>query len=129
MSHRININITGVPETGVSARDILKVEYFGFSSGDSFNVSVITSNGSRVYYDNGSLTGADIQVISVNWTPSETGSHVVEVWGQGEVTGSIVYVSNSAVVSPIPELSTLILTSGGIIATVLISKRYKKKHR
>ena len=57
MSHRININITGVPVTGVSARDILKVEYFGFSSGDAFNVSVITSNGSRVYYDNGSLTG------------------------------------------------------------------------
>jgi len=125
MSHRINININGVPIIGVSTSDIMNVEYLGFSSGDDFNISVIAPNGSHVYDDNGSLTDADIQIIPVDWTPSEIGSHDVQVRGKGTVFATTVYVSNSAVVSPVPELSTLFLTFSGLMATMLISRRYR----
>ncbi len=94
------INITGIPVIGTSTKDILKVEYRNFSLNDPCNISITAPNGTRVYYDSGNLTGANPEIIPINWTPSTTGNHTIEAWGRGMIDSTPVYIYDSAVVTP-----------------------------
>jgi pimeloyl-ACP methyl ester carboxylesterase len=121
----VNINITGIPVMGINTTDILKVEYTNFTSGDPYNISITAPNATRVYCDSGNLT-AGTEIIPINWTPSTTGNHTIIAWGRGMIDSTPVYIYDSAVVSPIPELSTAILTPAGLLGVLLVSRKFRK---
>ncbi len=53
-------------------------------------------------------------------------NHTIEAWGRGMIDSTPLYVYDSAVVSPIPELATIALVSTGMMGLIGI-KRYKKR--
>ncbi len=121
----VKINITVTPIIGVTTKDILKVEYTGFSLGDPYNISITAPNGTRVYYESGNLTGANPEIIPISWTPSITGNHTIEAWGRGMIDSTPLYIYDSAVVSPIPEAATIVLVTAGMMGLVIW--RYRKR--
>jgi parallel beta-helix repeat protein len=121
--YNVKINITGTPQIGKSTGKILKVEYTNFSLGDPYNITITAPNGTGVYCDSGNLTGANPEIIPINWTPGSTGNHKIEAWGRGMIDSTPLYVYDSAVVSPIPELSTMILTGIGMLGLVFLARR------
>ena len=120
----VNINISGIPLIGQATDKILKVEYINFNSGDQYNISITATNGTRVYYDSGTLTGTNLEVIPIKWTPSTKGNHTIETWGRGMIESTPVYVYASEVVSPVPELGTVVLVAVGMLGLIGIRRRY-----
>lgn len=120
----VNINISGIPVIGHTTSNILKVEYTNFNSGDPYDISITAQNGTRVYYDSGTLTGTNPEIIPINWIPSVTGIHIIEVWGRGIIDSTPVSVYDSEVVPPVPELGTIVLVAAGILGLVSIRRRY-----
>ncbi|GFO95874.1 hypothetical protein ig2599ANME_0055 [groundwater metagenome] len=79
----------------------------------------------KVYYSSGTLTGANPEIIPINWTPSTTGNHTIEAWGRGMIDSTAMYVYDSAVVTPIPELATIVLVGAGMVGLIMLRK-YRK---
>ncbi len=123
-SRSVNIKVKGTPLMGINTSDILKVEYTNFSLGDAYNISIIAPNGTKVYYDNGTLTRANPEIIPINWTPSSSGNHTIEAWGRGMINSTLVYLYDSEVVSPVPEFGTVVLVAAGMLGLIGIRRRY-----
>jgi S-layer protein (TIGR01567 family) len=124
ISFAVNINISGIPIIGHATSKILNVEYTNFNSGDPYNISITAPNGTRVYYDSGTLTGTSLEIIPMNWIPSNTGNHTIEAWGRGMIDSTPVYIYDSEVVAPVPELETIVLVTAGILGLIVIRRRY-----
>ncbi len=122
----IKINVTGIPVINQSTSNILKVEYTNFSSNDRYNVSITASNGTQVYYEQGWLMGNFIEIKSINWIPKETGNHTVLAYGNFTAGSKNMSVFDSAVIAPVPEVTTIILVSAGMLVLIGI-RRYKKE--
>ncbi len=121
----VRINITGIPVIGTSTGDSLKIEYRNFSLNDPYNILIIAPNGTKVYYDSGNLSGISKEIIPINWTPSSTGNYTIEAWGRGMIDSTPVYVFDSEVVSPVPELGTIVLLAAGMLGLIGIRRRYR----
>jgi hypothetical protein len=120
----VNIEISGIPVIGNVTSNILNVEYINFSSGDPYNISITAPNGTRVYYDSGTLTGTNLENIPIDWIPSSTGNHTIEAWGRGMIDSTPVYLYDSQVVSPVPEPGTIVLVATGMLGLIGIRRRY-----
>jgi hypothetical protein len=120
----VDIKISGIPEIGIATSNILNVGYTNFKSGDPYNVSITAPNGTRVYYDSGTLKGTYLEIISINWIPSSTGNHTIEAWGRGMIDSSPVYLYDSKPVSPVPEFGTIVLVAAGMLGLIGIRRRY-----
>jgi hypothetical protein len=120
----VNINIKGIPVIGHATDKILNVEYTNFNSGDPYNISIKAPNGTRVYYNSGTLTGTNQEIISIKWTPRSKGNHTIEAWGRGMINSTPVFIYDSEVVAPVPELETIVLVTVGILGLIGIRRRY-----
>jgi hypothetical protein len=60
----------------------------------------------------------------MNWIPSNTGNHTIEAWGRGMIDSTPVYIYDSEVVAPVPELETIVLVTAGILGLIVIRRRY-----
>jgi hypothetical protein len=120
----VNINIKGIPVIGHATDKILNVEYTNFNSGDPYNISIKAPNGTRVYYNSGTLTGTNQEIISIKWTPRSKGNHTIEAWGRGMINSTPVFIYDSEVVAPVPELETIVLVTAGILGLIGIRRRY-----
>ncbi len=120
----VDIKVSGIPDIRHATSNILKVEYTNFKSGDPYNISITAPNGTRVYYDNGTLKGTYLEIIPINWTPSSIGNHTIEAWGRGMIDSTPVYLYDSEVVSPVPELGTIVLVVAGMLGLIGMRRRY-----
>jgi len=120
----VNIIISGIPVIGHATSKFMNVEYANFKSGDPYNISIKDPNGTRVYYDSGNLKKKNPQIIPIKWKPRSRGNHTIEAWGRGMINSNPVYIYDSEVVSPVPELETIILVSAGMLGLIAIRSRY-----
>ena len=112
----------------------LSVVYEGMSEGSRYSVVVrrgeYDENGEIVWSapnDNG--TQGDLPEVpnytqEVNWTPEDTDAYTINATG-ASASGSR-RIAAAALINPVPEMSTIALTSAGILGLVLISRRYRK---
>jgi parallel beta-helix repeat protein len=112
----VNINISRIPVITKANSNIL-VEFTNFSPGDPYNISINAPNGTRVYYDNSSLTGTKLQIIPINWTPQSTGNYTTEAWGRGMIDSAPVYVYDSKVV-PVSGLGLIVLIAAVMLGFI-----------
>jgi hypothetical protein len=122
----VNISVTGVGEVGHSIKDIAKVKYTNFSSGDDYNISVYYPNKTLAKNMSGTLTGANPEIIPVNYTPPVTGNYTVNASGRSIVDSKSVDAYPSGIVPVVPELATVVLVSAGILGLIGM-RRYKKE--
>jgi len=120
------VHVTGVGVIGTNIMDIARVEYSNFSSGDAYNISVYYPNGTLAKFTSGTLSGATVEIIPVDYIPLVTGDHLVEAYGNGILGSTEILASDSAPVPVVPELSTLVLLSAGLVGMIGI-RRYKKE--
>jgi hypothetical protein len=112
----VDISIKGIPVIGKSTMDILAADYRNFNASDPFNLSIIKiDDGSVVYTKNGSLSGGSKENIPIDWTPMVLGDYFVEAKGSTVIAGRSVVIVDSEVITPIPELSTIVLMSTGFL--------------
>jgi len=119
----VKINISGTPIIVNSASNIL-VEFINFSSGDPYNISINAANGTRVYYDNASLSGTNLQTIPINRTPQSTGNYTIEAWGRGMINNTPVNVYDREVV-PVSDLGAIVLLTAVMLGAIGIKRRAK----
>jgi hypothetical protein len=120
------VHVTGVGVIGTNIMNIATVEYSNFSSGDAYNISVYYPNGTLAKFTSGTLSGANIEIIPVDYVPIVTGDHNVTAYGNGIIGSTEILASDSAPVPVVPELSTLVLLSAGLVGLIGI-RRYKKE--
>jgi parallel beta-helix repeat protein len=118
----VNINISGTPMIAHANSNIF-VEFTNFSSGNPYNISINAPNGTRVYYENASLTGTNLQIIPINWTPGSTGNYTIEAWGRGMFDSAPINVYDSKVV-PVSDLGTIVLLAAVILGYIGIKRKY-----
>ncbi len=111
----VKINITGIPVVGQNANAVLKADYTNFAFNDIYLIVIHNKTNQVVYNQVGRLSGMPKETIQVNWTPKENGTHLVTASGVGITFEDLIIVSDSAVISPIPELPTLVLMSAGLL--------------
>ncbi|PWB54399.1 MAG: hypothetical protein C3F06_04400 [Candidatus Methanoperedenaceae archaeon] len=112
----IDINITGVPVVGKSTKKILAADYRNFTAGDPYNITIIRiSNSMEVFTENGILTGGLKQTIPIGWKPHDKGDYLVVAKGDTISVSKKVMVIDSIVVPPVPELSSIIFISIGLL--------------
>jgi len=93
----------------------------------------ITKSGILVYNNTGLLKGLSIEKIPINWEPVEDGNYTLTATGIGvdfsiEIPSIIaVYSSKSIPISPVPELSTILLTSAGLIGVLGLARMKRKE--
>lgn len=131
--------------TIIDGQDEVKYKFNGFLANDPWTVKLY--QGSTLKYDfSGTISqigpgnpyyvwlssrgntgnGARLCVVAGTYDADATGTHNTEtIIKKGAITISENDVC-SPTISPIPELSPLILTSAGILGLVLISRRYTK---
>lgn len=120
------VHVTGIGEIGANIMNIARVEYSNFSSGDAFNYSVYYPNGTLAKFSSGTLSGVNMEIIPVDYVPVVTGDHLVEAYGNGILGTSDIVATDSAPVPVVPELSTIVLLSAGLLGMIGI-RRYKKE--
>ncbi len=116
---------------GLSTKDILKVKYTNFSNGDPWNVSITAPDGTTKVFDSlikgpfpSTLDGSNPQIIPINWTPSSLGVHVMTASGRGVIVSQTIVMSKPIEVTP--ELSTIVLTSAGLLGLVGIGRMRRR---
>jgi len=123
----VTINIYDTPIIGKSTTDIIKVNFTNFSLNNPYFITVFNdTNGNgeldftdiTEYEKNGRLQGLPYQIISVDWIPASTGLHWVDAGG----VINRVFVSDTKPVYPVPELSTIALTSAGILGLIGLTR-------
>jgi len=123
---KVKVQVTGVGVVGVNIMNIAKVEYKNFSSGDAYNMSVYYPNGTLAKYTSGTLSGVSTEIIPVDYVPEVIGDHNVTAYGNGIVGSTAITATDSAPVPVVPELSTIVLLSAGLVGLIGI-RRYKKE--
>ncbi len=126
LSVYVNVTDPGYVVVEHNMTDVVKVEYTNFSSGDDYNISVYYPNGTLANYTSGTLTGADPEIIPVDYTPPVIGNYTVNASGRGMVDSKPVDAYDSKPVEVVPELATIALVSAGILGLIGI-RRYKKE--
>ncbi len=116
------VNISGIPVIAHTSSNIL-LEFTNFSRGDPYNISINAPNGTRIYFDNASLNGTNLQIIPINWTPGSTGNYTIEVWARSTFHSAPVYVYDSKVV-PVSDLGTIVLLAAVILGFIGIKRKY-----
>ena len=119
----VNINVSGAPITAHANSSIL-VEFTNFSPGDPYNISINAPNGTRVYYENSSLKGTNLQTIPINWTPQSTGNYTIEAWGRGMIESAPLYVYDSKIV-PVTDIGIIVLITAVMLGFIGIKRRSK----
>ncbi len=113
---QIDINITGVPVVGKSTKKILAADYRNFTAGDHYNIKIIRiSNSQEVFTENGLLMGGSKQAIPISWKPHDKGDYLVVAKGDTISASNKIMVIDSEVVSPVPELSSFVFMSIGLL--------------
>jgi hypothetical protein len=79
-----------------------------------------------VFTDKGTLMGVPKQTIPIGWKPQDKGDYVVVAKGGTISASNKVTVIDSEVVSPVPEHSSIIFVSIGLIGLFGLI-RFKKK--
>lgn len=130
----VTIEISGTAVVDEITTNIIKVNFTDFATPASYFINVIKDNNSNgvwdsddqyVYSKSGSLNGLAAEIISVDWIPEATGLHWVDALGAFRSTRVGVFVSDTKEVSPVPELTTVVLISTGIMG--LIWTRWRSK--
>jgi hypothetical protein len=123
----VDINITGIPVAGESTKGILAADYRNFIAGDPYNITITRiSDNLKVFAKNGTLTGEPKQTIPMDWTPQDTSDYLVVAKGDTIVATKKVTLSDSAVISPIPELSTMVLVSTGFLGVLGLTRSRRR---
>jgi endonuclease/exonuclease/phosphatase family metal-dependent hydrolase len=113
---QIDINITGVPVVGKSTKNILAADYRNFTAGDPYNITIVRiSNSMEVFAEKGILTGGPKQTIPIGWKPHDKGNYLLVAKGDTISVSNKVMVIDSEVVSPVPELSSFVFMSIGLL--------------
>jgi hypothetical protein len=120
------VRVTGVGVIGTNIMDIARVEYSNFSSGDAYNISVNYPNGTLAKFTSGTLSGATMEIIPVDYVPIVTGDHNVTAYGNGIIGSTEILASDSAPVPVVPELSSIVLLSAGLVGLIGI-RRFKRE--
>jgi hypothetical protein len=127
LKEQIDINIKGVPVVGKSTKNILEADYSNFTAGDPYNITITRiSDSLAVFTDKGTLMGVPKQTIPIGWKPQDKGDYVVVAKGGTISASNKVTVIDSEVVSPVPEHSSIIFVSIGLIGLFGLI-RFKKK--
>ncbi|VVB87561.1 Uncharacterised protein [uncultured archaeon] len=106
----------------------LAAEYNGFVAGkDPYMVQVVRNDGTPMFSVGGKLaTGND--VIPINWVVPNDRKHTYTVIATG-MSGTTIrqkLVLSMAPVEPVPELSTVVLTSSGVIGLLGLVRMRRK---
>jgi len=120
------VQVTGVAVIGQNIMNIATVGYNNFSSGDAYNISVYYPNGTLAKFTSGTLSGANIEIIPVDYVPSVKGDHNVIAYGNGIVGTTEIIASDSEPVPVVPELSSIVLLSAGLVGLIGI-RRFKRE--
>jgi len=119
-------NMSGVPLINQSTMDILAEDFINFNSGDPYNITITRVTGGVVEYNaTGTLTGGPKQTLKVNWTPQTIGAYILRSDAATVTETKVVQVINQKVISPIPELSTMILVSAGLLGLFGLARKRK----
>jgi len=119
-------NMSGVPLINQSTMDILAEDFINFNPGDPYNITITRVTGGVVEYNaTGILTGGPKQTIKVDWTPQTIGAYILRSDAATETETKVVQVINQKVISPIPELSTMILVSAGLLGLFGLARKRK----
>jgi len=109
-------NMSALPLINESTKDILAEDYMNFTLGDQYNITIKrVSDGVVEFTESGTLQGWPKQTIPINWTPATAGDYILRSEGSTMAGTTTVQVINQKVISPVPELSTLVLMSAGIL--------------
>ena len=112
----VDINITGVLSVGKSTKNVLATDYRNFIAGDPYKINITRiSDNLEVFEDSGTLIGGPKQTIPIVWTPKDTSDYLVVAKGDTIVASNKITVIDFEVVAPVPELSTIVLMSAGLL--------------
>ncbi|CAG1004971.1 hypothetical protein METP2_03608 [Methanosarcinales archaeon] len=116
-------NMTGTPVVNESTQNILAEDYMNFNLDDPYNITITrVVNNQVVYSANGTLTGDPKQTIPINWTPTDMGDYILRSDANTITEDKIVQVINQKVISPVPELSTVALTSTDLLGLLGLTR-------
>jgi hypothetical protein len=117
-------NMTGIPLVNESTVNILAEDFMNFTAGDHYNITITrVSDGVVEFNKSGTLLGWPKQTITVNWTPSTKGDYILRSEANTMAETRTVLVINQKVISPVPELSALVLVSAGILGLFGLARR------
>ena len=118
--------MSGVPIINESTINILAEDFINFNAGDRYNITITRVTGGIVEYNaSGTLLGLPKETIKVNWTPQTQGSYILRSDANTTTESKVVQVINQKVISPIPELATIVLVSAGLLGLFGLAKRRK----
>lgn len=120
-------NMTGTPVVNESTVKILAEDFMNFTPGDPYNITITRIADDVVEFNkSGTLLGLPKQTIAINWIPKTKGDYILRSEANTMVETRTVQVINQKVISPVPELSTLVLLSAGLLGLFGLSKRQRK---
>ena len=105
----------------------LSVNYTGFHPNESYSINITRdSDNSDVWNKTGNLGNASSALIEVHWVPIDNQSYTIFASGYNQIGKRIYTQSAVAPIMPVPELSTGVLLSAGLIG-ILGLVRLKRK--
>ena len=117
-------NMTGIPVVNESTVNILAEDFMNFSVGDHYNITITrVSDGVVEFNTSGTLMGLTKETIKVNWIPKGKVAYILRSEANTTADAKIVQVINQKVISPVPELSTIVLLSAGLIGLFGLARR------
>ncbi len=120
-------NMTGIPVVNESTVNILAEDFMNFTLGDQYTITITrVSDGVEEFNKSGTLMGLPKETIAIDWIPKVKGDYILRSEANTMAESRLVLVINQKVVSPVPELSTIVLLSAGLLGLFGLSKRQKK---
>ena len=117
-------NMTGIPVVNESTVNILAEDFMNFTLGDQYNITITrVSDGVVEFNTSGTLMGLTKETIKVNWIPKGKVAYILRSEANTTADAKIVQVINQKVISPVPELSTIVLLSAGLIGLFGLARR------
>jgi len=110
--------------------NILAEDFMNFSAGDPYMITVIkVADGTVEYNASGTLVGDPKQTVKVAWVPKTMGAYLLRSEANTTADTKIVQVINQKVISPVPELSTIVLVSAGLIGLFGLAGRRRRVYQ
>jgi hypothetical protein len=117
-------NMTGIPVVNESTMNILAENFMNFSAGDQYKITITrVADGVVEFNTSGTLMGLTKETIKVNWIPKGKAAYILRSEANTTADAKIVQVINQKVISPVPELSTIVLLSAGLIGLFGLARR------
>lgn len=120
-------NMTGIPVVNESTVNKLAEDFMNFALADPYTITITrVSDGVVEFSESGTLLGSPKQTIAIDWIPKAKGDYILRSEANTIAETRTVLVINQKVISPVPELSTLILLSAGLFGLFGLSRRQRK---